>query len=74
MKIFSWTDIERETGVSRNRIKYAIQRRRLGGFTMINGAYVFGEDDVVRIGSYFAGRKPWQRLERSTKVNNGEMK
>jgi hypothetical protein len=73
MRILNWIGVECETGVSVHRIKYAIQRGRLGGFTMVNGSYVFGDEDVARIGSYFAGRKPWQRLEPSINNKNGEM-
>lgn len=71
MQIFNWNDVERDTGVSRNRIKYAIQRRRLGDFTMINGAYVFGDEDVARIENYFSGRRPWQR-NNDIEINNQE--
>ena len=63
MQIFNWKDVERITGVTEHRVKYAIQRGRLGGFTMINGAYVFGDEDVARIEHYFSGRKPWQRIQ-----------
>ena len=61
MQIFNWKDVERITGVTEHGVKYAIQRGRLGGFTRINGAYVFGDEDLARIENYFEGRKPWQR-------------
>ena len=61
MKILNWKDVEVETGVSKHRIKYAVERGRLGGFTTINGAYVFSDEDVERIKEYFVGRECWQR-------------
>jgi hypothetical protein len=71
MQIFNWNDVERITGVTEHRIKYAIQRGRLGGFTMVNGAYVFGDEDVARIEKYFSGRRPWQRTQ-ETKQRRGD--
>lgn len=62
MKILDWIDVERETGVSKHRIKYALDRRRIGGIAKVRGAYVFTQDDVVMIRSYFAEAKPWQRI------------
>lgn len=61
MKIYKWNDVERISGVTVHRVKYAVERGRLGGFAMVNGAYVFTEEDVARITKFFAGREPWQR-------------
>ncbi len=61
MKIFNWLGVEMETGVSKHRIKYALERRRIGGITKLRGAYVFTQEDVEMIKTYFAGLKPWQR-------------
>lgn len=71
MQIYNWNDVERITGVTGHRVKYAIQRGRLGGFTMINGAYVFSDEDVARIGDYFSGRRPWQRSTDTRNLQRG---
>ena len=62
MKILNWIGVELETGVSKHRIKYALDRSRIGGIVKVRGAYVFTQDDVVMIRSYFAEAKPWQRI------------
>lgn len=72
MQVFNWKDVERISGVSEHRVKYAIQRGRLGGFTMVNGAYVFSDEDVARIGNYFSGRRPWQRSNETQNPQRGQ--
>ena len=72
MKIFNWEGAENESGVSKHRIKYALERRRIGGIAKVRGAYVFSTEDVERIKSYFAGRGPWQRATEETDTNTNE--
>jgi hypothetical protein len=71
MKILNWIGVERETGVSKHRIKYALDRGRIGGIAKLRGAYVFTQDDVVMIRSYFAEAKPWQRITNTMISNTG---
>ena len=72
MRIYNWYDVERITGISEHRLKYAVKKGRLGGFAMVNGAFVFCDEDVERIETYFAGLKPWQRASVETNQQKGQ--
>lgn len=69
MRIYNWDDVESISGVSKHRVRYAVSRGRLGDFTMINGAYVFSDEDITKIETYFSDKKPWQR-NKDIEINN----
>jgi hypothetical protein len=72
MKAWNSQEMERRTGITIDRVAYAVRKGRLGEYTRVRGAYVFFEDDLKRIVEHFGDRKPWQRTLRLTS-ENGEV-
>ena len=70
MRIYNWSDVEQETSISKHRIKYALERGRIGGIAKLRGGYVFTSEDIEMIKAYFSGRGPWKRAIDETKGND----
>ena len=63
MKFWNSIEMERETGVTIDRVLYAVRKGRLEEFAKARGAYVFFEADLRRIEDFFRGKRPWQRTK-----------
>lgn len=71
MKYWNSIEMERETGVTIDRVLYAVRKGRLEKFAKVRGAYVFFETDLRRIEDFFQGKLPWQRTECKNPTKEG---
>lgn len=71
MRIWNSIEMERETGVTIDRVLYAVRKGRLEEFAKVRGAYVFFEADLRRIEDFFRGKLPWQRTNCKKNTTEG---